>query len=244
MQSISSMHNVNLNQSVIMKKIYFHLFLACMSVSLISCAQNTKENTKTEMKAEADQPVQKADLTGLQQATFASGCFWCMEGVYESVKGVTEVISGYSGGKEQNPTYHQVGSGSTGHAESVNVYYDSTKVSYETLIKVYFASQNITQVDGQGPDEGTQYRSIIFYRNEAEKKIAQKYIDDLNASGKLDGPVAAQLLPFEKFWEAEDYHQDYIVHHPKESYVVYESIPRIKRFQAQYPELIKPERKF
>lgn len=222
-----------------MKKITISLFLACMSFLLVCCAQSPKnETTKTQAEEKA-----AIDLSKLQQATFASGCFWCVEGVYESVKGVEEAISGYSGGKEENPTYRQVGSGNTSHAEAVNVFYDSTVVSFNTLVKVYFASQDITQVDGQGPDEGTQYRSIIFYRNENEKMIAQKQIDSLNNTGTLDGPVAAQLLPFEKFWDAEAYHQDYIQHNPDNPYVQYESLPRIMRFQQLMPDVVKPEKR-
>jgi peptide-methionine (S)-S-oxide reductase len=182
------------------------------------------------------------DLSHFKTATFAAGCFWCVEYVFESVKGVEEAVSGYSGGKEKNPTYHEVGSGNTGHAESVQVYYDSTKVTYATLVKVYFAAENPSQVNGQGPDHGTQYRSIIFYNNNQEKQIAEKYIAELNKSKKLEGPVAAQLLPFQKFWTAEDYHQNYVILHPDEGYVQNESIPRIKKFQRTYPELVKPEK--
>lgn len=184
------------------------------------------------------------DLTGLSKATFASGCFWCVEAIYESVKGVKEAVSGYAGGTEANPSYEEVGSGSTGHAETVQVYYDPKEVSYETLLKVYFGSEDVTQVNGQGPDRGTQYRSIIFYRNPQEKMEAENYIKQLNASGKYSSPVAAQVMPFTKFWEAENYHQNYVEHNPNVPYVRGESIPRIKRFQAQYPELIKAGHKF
>ena len=185
--------------------------------------------------------VSHEDLSKYSEATFSSGCFWCMEGVYESVKGVHEVISGYSGGKEQNPTYEKVGTESTGHAETVEVFYDPKVVSYETLLKVYFASQDPTQANGQGPDHGPSYRSIIFYRNAQEKDQAIKYKAFIQK--KLSKPVAAEIVPFVKFWPAETYHQDYIKHHPEVEYVQMESIPRIKRFQKQYPELIKPDHK-
>ncbi|MEO6290112.1 MAG: peptide-methionine (S)-S-oxide reductase MsrA [Ginsengibacter sp.] len=184
------------------------------------------------------------ELAKYSQATFAGGCFWCEESIFESVKGVKEVISGYSGGTEQNPTYEEVGRGSTGHAETVNIYYDSAEVSYETLLKVYFASEDATQVNGQGPDIGRQYRSIIFYRNVNEKAEAEDYKKELNASGKYDEPIAAEIEPFVKFWEAEDYHQNYIVKNPGVPYVRMESIPRIKKFQQQFPDLIKPDHKF
>ena len=184
----------------------------------------------------------KANLSHYAKATFASGCFWCMEAVFESVKGVKEAISGYAGGKVPNPTYQLVGGEKTGHAETVEVYYDPHEVSYATLLKVYFGSQDPTQVNGQGPDEGSSYRSIIFYRTNEEKKEAKNYISEIQKN--YTKPIAAELVPFEKFWPAESYHQNYIQHHPKVRYVQLESIPRIKRFQEKFPELIKPDHRF
>lgn len=202
-------------------------------ISLVSCGQQKPKD--------AYKKVQK-DLAGYSQTTFASGCFWCVEAVFESVKGVEEVVSGYSGGKESDPTYEKVGSHTTGHAEAVQVYYDSSVVSYSTLLKVYFASQNPVQVNGQGPDHGASYRSIIFYRTPEEKREAEAYISEIQK--KYDQPIAAELKPFEKFWVGEDYHQDYVRRNPDEAYVRGESIPRIRRFQKQYPELIKPDHKY
>lgn len=222
-------------------KLILSVFLtAFLFISFTSCAQKTMKEKKPAMASTSMEHPK--DLSGLSKATFASGCFWCVEAVYESVKGVKEAISGYAGGNEANPTYEQVGSGRTGHAEAVEVYYDPKEVSYETLLKVYFASEEITQVNGQGPDHGKQYRSIIFYNNPQEKLDAENHIKQLNASGK--GPVAAQVVPYTKFWEAEAYHQNYVEINPTQSYVMGESIPRIKRFQAQYPELIKEGHKF
>ncbi len=227
-----------------MNKLSFKLFLVLMTISLLSCAQVDKNKSQTKDEMLVMQASSNQDLKGLQTAVFASGCFWCVEGVYESVIGVQEVISGYAGGDEENPTYHQVGSGSSSHAEAIQLYYDSAKVDFPTLVKVYFASQDPTQVNGQGPDEGTQYRSIIFYKNDIEKQIAQNYINEINSSGRLNGKVAAQVQPYKKFWPAEDYHQDYILHNPDNSYVQHESIPRIKKFQKQFPELIKADKKY
>ncbi len=204
-----------------------------MLAGFTSCAQQKQKL--------AAKKVQK-DLSKYSKATFASGCFWCVETVYESVKGVEEAVSGYAGGKEPNPTYEQVGAHTTGHAEAVEVYYDPSVVSYATLLKVYFASQDPTQVNGQGPDNGASYRSIIFYRNADEKMEAEKYIAQLQK--KYSKPIAAEVVPFEKFWKAENYHQDYVEHNPDVPYVRMESIPRIRRFQKQYPELIRPDHKF
>lgn len=178
----------------------------------------------------------------LSKATFAAGCFWCEEAVFESVKGVKEVVSGYAGGTEENPTYEQVGSGATSHAESIEIYYDSSQITFPSLLKVFFASQDPTQVNGQGPDKGKQYRTIAFYRNENEKKMIEDYIQQLTKSGKYDKPIAAQVVAFTKFWQAEGYHQDYVKHNPDERYVQMESIPRLRRTQKAVPELIKPEK--
>ncbi len=215
-----------------------HISRLFVIIAVATCIMSCRETDSK--KIETTPSLSKEDLAKYSQATFAGGCFWCEEVVFESVKGVKEVISGYSGGTEANPTYEEVGNGSTGHAESVNIYYDSAEVSYATLLKVYFASEDATQVNGQGPDEGRQYRSIVFYRNDHEKQEAEDYIKQLNDSKKYDAPIAAQVVPFTKFWEAEDYHQNYIVNNPYVPYVRMESIPRIRRFQKQFPELIKP----
>ncbi|MBA3647051.1 MAG: peptide-methionine (S)-S-oxide reductase MsrA [Chitinophagales bacterium] len=212
-----------------------NLFLVLfLTAGFSSCAQKNKVISQPSSIADAQR-----DLSGYKQATFAAGCFWCEEAVFESVKGVQEAVSGYAGGETKNPTYEEVETGSTGHAETVNVYYDSSVVDYPTLLKVYFAAEDPTQVNGQGPDHGTQYRSIIFYRSLKEKQLAENYISELNKSGKYASPIAAQIIPFSIFWKAEDYHQNYIAHNPANPYVQHESIPRIKRFQSQLPGLVK-----
>lgn len=200
-----------------------------------SCKPSNDSNKEAEKIAQETQtPVQTNTENGLKKAYFASGCFWCVEAVYESVIGVKEAISGYSGGKSENPSYENHGD----HAESVEVIYDPNLISFSQLVDVYFGSQNITQVNGQGPDNGTSYRSIIFYQNNAEKKIIENKIDELNK--KLDGnKVAAQVLPFQKFWEAEGYHQNYERNHPGNPYIQNVSIPRINKFKKQFPELLK-----
>src|SRR6187397_1056699 len=149
-------------------------FLFCM-ITLFACAQS-KNNKQVIDHTPADQ------LKNYSVATFAAGCFWHEEAMFESVKGVKEAVSGYAGGTTSNPTYEDVETGNTGHAEAVNVYYDPSIVNYATLLKVFFASQDPTQVNGQGPDKGSQYRSIVFYRNDKEKSLAEQYIDQLNKS--------------------------------------------------------------
>ena len=212
------------------------LFIAsAVMIAFTSCAQKSPNKpAKT---------ITQKDLSKYSKATFAAGCFWHEEALFESVKGVVEAVSGYAGGTTQNPTYESIETGNTGHAESVMVYYDPSVISYGTLLKVYFTGQDPTQVNGQGPDLGTQYRSIAFYNNESEKKQIDDYIKQMNLSGKYKAPIAAQVMPFTKFWVAEDYHQDYIVHNPDAGYVQNVSIPEIRHFQKECPDLVKPDHK-
>jgi peptide-methionine (S)-S-oxide reductase len=160
------------------------------------------------------------------------------------VKGVKEAVSGYAGGTTKNPSYEDVSTGNTGHAESVVVYYDSSEISYPQLLKVYFeAQEDPTQVNGQGPDHGTEYRSIVFYKNAQEKAMAEQYINEMNHSGRYKKPISTQVMPYTTFWKAEDYHQDYIAHNPDNPYVQSVSIPDVKKFQQKYPAMIKPGKK-
>ena len=174
---------------------------------------------------------------GRARAYFASGCFWCVEAVYESVNGVIEVINGYAGGHTENPTYQLSNTGRTGHAEAVEVYYSPSIVSFSTLLDVYFGSQNITQVNGQGPDRGSQYRSIVFYQNEDQKVEIINKIKKLEK--KLQVKVAAEVYPFLKFWQGEDYHQNYERLHPNNPYVKNVSVPRLLKFKQKFPQLLK-----
>ncbi len=206
------------------------LFLITLSGS---CKPSNEKNKEAESLAQKSTPVQTETQNGLKKAYFASGCFWCVEAVYESVEGVKEAISGYSGGTKENPTYENHGD----HAEAVEVIYDPQIVSFSQLVDVYFGSQNVTQVNGQGPDHGESYRSIIFYQNDSEKKIIEDKIAALNS--KIDGEVAAQVLPFQKFWDAENYHQNYERNHPENPYIQNVSIPRINKFKEKFPELLK-----
>jgi peptide-methionine (S)-S-oxide reductase len=202
-----------------------------LAAALASRAATTDKNQQT-----ADDGP---DLDGLSVATFASGCFWCVEAIYESVRGVHEAVSGYAGGHTTNPTYEKVGTKRTGHAESVQVYYDPEVITFAQLVEVYFNSQDPTQVNGQGPDIGSPYRSIIFYRTDEEKKIAEHLKEALAASGKYDKPIAAEIAPFFVFYEAEAYHQDYKRRNPNSPYVRNVSIPRLNRFKESCPLMLK-----
>lgn len=194
---------------------------------LVACSSSTQKSTPYVIQE------------GMERAYFASGCFWCVEAVYESVRGVKESISGYSGGHTKNPTYEASNTGRTGHAEAVEVIYDPKVVSFASLVDVYFGSQDPLQVNGQGPDQGSQYRSIIFYQSEEEKAI----IDTKKAAleKKLGAKVAAEVMAFDKFWIAEDYHQNYERLNPNQGYIRGVSVPRLNRFKKRFPQLLKKD---
>jgi peptide-methionine (S)-S-oxide reductase len=215
-----------------MKSIIVLIFMAATIPGFVSCAQ---QSSKEEIKINTPK-----DLSKYSKATFAAGCFWHEEALFESVKGVADAVSGYAGGTAKNPDYEMVENGNTGYAESVTVYYDPSQISYETLLKVYFGGQDPTQTNGQAPDFGSQYRSIAFYENNYEKTAIENYIKQLNQSGKYNAPIAVQVIPLTKFWPAENYHQDYVAKNPDSRYVENVSIPEIKKFQKEYPQLIKP----
>lgn len=200
--------------------------------SLFSCAQ-TVEQKKL--------PASHKKLDSLQTAYFAAGCFWCVEAVFESIKGVEEVVSGYSGGTEKNPTYELVSSGRSQHAETIQLYYDSSIVSYDSLLVAFFGSHNPSTMNQQGPDFGPQYRSIIFFQNETEQKAVEKYISKLLME-KTFTKITTEVVPLDKFYPAEIYHQDYEKNNPDNPYVQKVSIPRLKSFQKKHPELLKKDK--
>ena len=174
----------------------------------------------------------------LSKAYFASGCFWCVESIYENLKGVIEVDSGYSGGTTNKPKYMQVMSGKTGHAETIEVVYDSNIIDFKTLVKVFFGSHDPSLLNRQGPDVGTQYRSIAFYTSPNEKKIIDKEIQDL-LNKKVYKNITTQVTKFNKFYIAEYYHQDYKKKNPNDLYIMKVSAPRINKFKMNFKDIIK-----
>ena len=210
--------------------------LIMLLVSFTACGNNSESSPTLPEIANAE-PVEVPPQDGLKKAYFASGCFWCVEAVFESVRGVEEAISGYSGGTTKNPTYEQTNTGRTGHAEAVEVIYDPKVVDFATLTDVYFGSMDPTQKNGQGPDLGSQYRSIIFYQNEEQKKIIEEKMKAL--AEKYKKALAVEVLPFQRFWIAEDYHQDYKKYNPNDPYIQNVSIPRFNRFKQKFPQLLK-----
>ena len=190
-------------------------------------------------------PVAAADIPastpkGKQTAVFSGGCFWGVEAVFEHLKGVSEVVSGYSGGKAATANYETVSSGQTGHAESVKITYDPSQISYSQLLKVFFlVAHDPTQLNRQGPDWGTQYRSVIFFANSEQQRAAQAYINQLNKAHLFRQPIVTQLAPLSSFYAAEDYHQNFIARNPNYPYVVVNDVPKLKQLREQFPEMYK-----
>ena len=176
--------------------------------TLISCAQNSNQSLKMNTAKTTEKP--EANFTGkTDTATLGTGCFWCTEAIFDQLEGVISVTSGYSGGSVSNPTYKQVCTGDTGHAECVQIVYDPSKISFDELLEVFWQVHDPTTLNRQGADVGTQYRSVIFYHDDEQKQKAEKYKAELNKSGAFDNPIVTTLEPFTKFYTAENYHQEY-----------------------------------
>jgi peptide-methionine (S)-S-oxide reductase len=181
-----------------------------------------------------------AAAKGQQTAVLAGGCFWGVEAVFEHVKGVSDVKSGYAGGSSGTANYEKVSMGTTGHAESVQIIYDPSQVSYGQLLKVFFSvAHDPTEFNRQGPDTGTQYRSAIFYANEEQKRIAEAYIQQLNQAKVFSRTIVTQVAPLDAFHQAEPYHQDYLAQHPDEPYIVINDIPKVENLRKELPGLYK-----
>lgn len=212
-----------------MKHVIFFLIVTLLSIS--ACGQKSKT-------AEIKVPKTNTELSKYQVAYFGSGCFWCVEAIYESVKGVVEVESGYSGGHVENPTYEAVCTGTTGHAETVKIYYDSTVVSYDELLKVFYDSHDPTTLNRQGPDAGTQYRSAIFYQTDYERDHAKGYVQKLLLEKKFP-TITTEVVKYTAFYKAEEYHQNFECRNPNNGYVKAISQPRLEQFKIKSPEMLK-----
>ena len=214
-----------------MKKYFFSIFIFCLSCDISS--------SKTIDNPDPVFSISSQNFEGLSKAYFASGCFWCVETIYESLDGVKEVYSGYAGGSSINPNYYQVMSGKTGHAEAIEIIYDSSVISFDTLLKVFFDSHNPTTPNRQGPDYGTQYRSIAFFNNEDEQKKIKNYIDFLSTSSIFGKNIITEIKKIDKFYYAEDYHQDYEKKNPYSPYIQNVSIPRFNNFKQKSSNYVK-----
>ena len=175
-------------------------------------------------------------------ATFGGGCFWCVEAVFQRLRGVVTVESGYAGGTVQNPTYKQVCTGTTGHAEVCKIRYDPAKVSFDGLLEVFWKTHDPTTLNRQGADEGTQYRSVIFYHDDQQRAQAEKRKQELNASGAWDAPIVTEISPLIKFYRAEDYHQNYFRTNPEQSYCQFVVRPKVEKFEKVFKGKLKKDR--
>ncbi len=208
------------------------LAIGGLFISLSACAT---EHAVVIPVAALDDPKTSGPM---QTAVLAGGCFWGVQGVFEHLSGVSRVLSGYAGGNVNRPSYEMVSGGNTGHAESVEITFDPKVVSYGQVLQVFFSvAHDPTQLNRQGPDSGTQYRSAIFYGNERQKEIATAYVAQLGKAGVFHRPIVTRIDALKKFFPAEDYHQDYLINHPRSAYIVFNDLPKIRNFQSAWPGL-------
>lgn len=212
-------------------EIIFYFFLL-----FNSCNQSEVENKKTD----ANNSIMKNDSHSI--ATFGAGCFWCIETLFEKLNGVHSVVSGYAGGNVANPTYEEVCSGTTGHAEVCQITYDSTIIRYETLLKIFWEIHDPTTLNRQGNDVGTQYRSVIFYSDENQKSLAEYFKTELDKSGAFKNPIVTEISPLPLFYKAEDYHQNYYERNPNQGYCVFVIKPKIDKFEKVFKDKIKNQK--
>jgi peptide-methionine (S)-S-oxide reductase len=213
-------------------------FAIAFLVSLCSCAQRSDAPKTSTTKTTAIM----SDNAKLDTITFGGGCFWCTEAIFQRLKGVVSVESGYSGGKVKNPTYKEVCSGLTGHAEVTQIVYDANAISLAEILEVFFKTHDPTTLNRQGGDEGTQYRSVIFYRNEEQKKVAEDIKQGLDKSGAFNDPIVTEITPFTAFYKAEDYHQNYFnLNKDKNSYCTFVIVPKVEKFEKYFSDKLKKD---
>ncbi len=216
-----------------------HLAAVAVLIAIQACL-GTVANAETAVLVPAARVDSKKAPGDLQTAVLAGGCFWGVEGVFEHVRGVRKVLSGYAGGEKSTAEYHAVGSGRTGHAEAVRVTFDPQEISYGEILRIFFSvAHDPTQLNRQGPDTGTQYRSAIFYADDAQRDIAKAYIGQLNGSGVFQRAIVTRVDPLEGFYPAESYHQDFIARNPKYPYVVINDLPKIRNLKQEFPDLYR-----
>ncbi len=214
-----------------------------LSVCALLIAGATVAIVKGDAAKNFPDPLMKTSASseqGKQSVVLAGGCFWGVEGVFERVKGVTNVVAGYAGGDKSTAQYETVSTGTTGHAESVKVTYDPAKVTFGQLLKIYFSVvQDPTELNRQGPDTGTQYRSVIFYMNDDQKRVAEAYIQQLDNAKVFSRKIVTQVVPYKGFYPAEAYHQHFLDNNPTYPYIVYNDMPKIAALKKDYPQMCK-----
>ena len=212
-------------------KTFISSFLICLTV-LSACGQNKNYNSKVNMD-------DTMNTNNLDTITLGAGCFWCVEAIFTELNGVNSVISGYMGGKVKNPTYKEVCSGLTGHAEVAQITYDPSVVSFDEILQVFWQTHDPTTLNRQGNDVGTQYRSAVFYHNDEQKTKSEKYKKELNESGAWDNDIVTEISPASVFYPAEDYHQNYFALHGEESYCKFVVGPKVEKFKKVFKEKLK-----
>src|SRR5215469_12922480 len=220
-----------------MRALFGVVILGCAIFAVVRVGHGANAASKTPIPAaKVDQPL--ASTPGKESAVFAGGCFWGTQSVFERVKGVLKTTAGYAGGSAATATYDQVITETTGHAESVEVVYDPSQITYGQLLRIFFAvAHDPTQLNRQGPDVGTSYRSAIFYANDEQKQIAEAYIQQLDTAKVFPKPIVTQLTPLKGFYRAEGYHQDYALHNPDNPYIKVCDLPKIKALKEEFPQL-------
>jgi peptide-methionine (S)-S-oxide reductase len=216
------------------------VFLAWTAIRAVGARSPETPNASLFPKPTTDAPLARSSKS--ESAVFAGGCFWGVQAVFEHVKGVKSATSGYSGGRTKSPSYEVVSMGVTGHAESVQVTYNPSKITYGQLLMIYFSvAHDPTQLNRQGPDTGSQYRSAIFYSSDEQKRIADDYIAQLNSAAVYSRPIVTKVVAFEAFYPAEAYHQDYLKNNPTNPYIVFNDLPKLNRLQKEFPNLYRPD---
>lgn len=230
------MISINYFTGIIMNRNRYLLPLLFIIYLVFNGCIEKKTNAQSEITSDKDMPMNE---TGLEKATFGSGCFWCTEAIFERLNGVVKVESGYSGGKVENPTYEEVCSGTTGYAEVTQITYDPAIITFDELLEVFWKTHDPTTLNRQGNDVGTQYRSVIFYNNDDEKELAEKYKTELDKSGAWDNPIVTEISPFTKFYSAEGYHQDYYANNPNQGYCTFVIAPKVEKFEKVFKDKLK-----
>lgn len=207
-----------------------------MAMVVVSCSKAQQSN---ENKTETEKVAMNSEK--LEQATFGAGCFWCVEAVFEEVKGVKSVVAGYAGGDVKDPTYREVSSGTTGHAEVTRITYDPSVVTYDQLLTVLWHTHNPTTKNRQGADVGPQYRSVIFYHDDEQKATAEKSLKETDASGLWEDPIVTKIEPLTNYSEAENYHQDYYENNPNAGYCQVVIAPKLKKFRKEFSDMLKDD---
>lgn len=221
------------------RPLHHHLLLMLIAVTVVT--QACGQNKKTENKKSSN-PKQDIKMSPeFEKATFGGGCFWCTEAIFLEVKGVKQVVSGYAGGSTKNPTYKEVCTGLTGHAEVIQITYDPKEIKFEQLLEIFFKTHDPTTLNRQGNDVGTQYRSVVFYHNEAQREAAVKIKQLLDASGAYSSPIVTEISPFKEFYAAEDYHQDYYSQNGNQPYCRFVIQPKLDKFKKVFADYLKTQ---